>query len=165
MTPLPQPLFSARGTPYTLVNSIFLFSFCLTFIGIVAFVADSLLNCELDSFLSGRFACLNCSGLSRSNSQLVPPTPPPMPKAPSLSSGSSKRDKHNQDHQGTLCPILSPFFFFFPPVSFFLFIYFFFLYSIFRPMHYWPLCIDAMCREGICWWLVCPVQCLIGGDV
>ncbi|XP_048838962.1 transcription initiation factor TFIID subunit 1 isoform X2 [Brienomyrus brachyistius] len=38
-------------------------------------------------------------GLSRSNSQLVPPTPPPMPKAPALSSGSSKRDKHNQDQQ------------------------------------------------------------------
>ncbi|XP_064206308.1 transcription initiation factor TFIID subunit 1 isoform X4 [Anguilla rostrata] len=40
-------------------------------------------------------------GLSRSNSQLVPPTPPPMTKAPSLSSGSSKRDKHNQDQQAS----------------------------------------------------------------
>ncbi|KAG9340185.1 hypothetical protein JZ751_021910, partial [Albula glossodonta] len=38
-------------------------------------------------------------GLTRSNSQLVPPTPPPMPKAPSLTSGSSKRDKHSQDQQ------------------------------------------------------------------
>ncbi|XP_048087225.1 transcription initiation factor TFIID subunit 1 isoform X5 [Alosa alosa] len=36
-------------------------------------------------------------GLTRSISQLVPPTPPPMPKAPSIS--GSKRDKHNQDHQ------------------------------------------------------------------
>ncbi|KAJ8348205.1 hypothetical protein SKAU_G00267940 [Synaphobranchus kaupii] len=41
-------------------------------------------------------------GLSRSNSQLIPPTPPPiMPKAPSLSSASSKRDKHNQDLQAS----------------------------------------------------------------
>ncbi|XP_062309245.1 transcription initiation factor TFIID subunit 1 isoform X5 [Osmerus eperlanus] len=38
-------------------------------------------------------------GLSRSNSQLVPPTPPPMPKPPSLS--GSKRDKHNHDHQAS----------------------------------------------------------------
>ncbi|KAL2095183.1 hypothetical protein ACEWY4_009902 [Coilia grayii] len=36
-------------------------------------------------------------GLTRSISQLVPPTPPPMPKVPSIS--GSKRDKHNQDHQ------------------------------------------------------------------
>ncbi|RXN28723.1 transcription initiation factor TFIID subunit 1-like isoform X3 [Labeo rohita] len=36
-------------------------------------------------------------GLSRSNSQLVPPTPPPMTKTPSIS--GSKRDKHNHDHQ------------------------------------------------------------------
>ncbi|KAM4620822.1 transcription initiation factor TFIID subunit 1 isoform 3-T3 [Polymixia lowei] len=38
-------------------------------------------------------------GLSRSNSQLVPPTPPPMPKAPSIS--GSKRDKNNHDHQAS----------------------------------------------------------------
>ncbi|XP_023689935.1 transcription initiation factor TFIID subunit 1 isoform X1 [Paramormyrops kingsleyae] len=38
-------------------------------------------------------------GLSRSNSQLVPPTPPPITKVPTLSSGSSKRDKHSQDQQ------------------------------------------------------------------
>ncbi|KAI4897502.1 hypothetical protein NFI96_032212, partial [Prochilodus magdalenae] len=37
-----------------------------------------------------------CSGLNRSNSQLVPPTPPPIPKAPSLT--GSKRDKHSHDH-------------------------------------------------------------------
>ncbi|XP_062392815.1 transcription initiation factor TFIID subunit 1 isoform X4 [Sardina pilchardus] len=36
-------------------------------------------------------------GLTRSISQLVPPTPPPMPKVPSIS--GSKRDKHNHDHQ------------------------------------------------------------------
>ncbi|XP_026104854.1 transcription initiation factor TFIID subunit 1-like isoform X2 [Carassius auratus] len=36
-------------------------------------------------------------GLSRSNSQLVPPTPPPLAKTPSIS--GSKRDKHNHDHQ------------------------------------------------------------------
>ncbi|XP_071391033.1 transcription initiation factor TFIID subunit 1 isoform X2 [Centroberyx affinis] len=36
-------------------------------------------------------------GLTRSNSQLVPPTPPPMPKASSIS--GSKRDKNNHDHQ------------------------------------------------------------------
>ncbi|XP_028840154.1 transcription initiation factor TFIID subunit 1 isoform X2 [Denticeps clupeoides] len=36
-------------------------------------------------------------GLTRSNSQLVPPTPPPITKTPSLS--GSKRDKHSQDHQ------------------------------------------------------------------
>uniref|UniRef100_UPI003AAEC2B6 transcription initiation factor TFIID subunit 1 n=1 Tax=Centroberyx gerrardi TaxID=166262 RepID=UPI003AAEC2B6 len=36
-------------------------------------------------------------GLTRSNSQLVPPTPPPMPKASSIS--GSKRDKSNHDHQ------------------------------------------------------------------
>ncbi|XP_031427267.1 transcription initiation factor TFIID subunit 1 isoform X3 [Clupea harengus] len=36
-------------------------------------------------------------GLTRSISQLVPPTPPPMPKVPSIS--GSKREKHNQDHQ------------------------------------------------------------------
>ncbi|KPP68963.1 hypothetical protein Z043_112316, partial [Scleropages formosus] len=40
-------------------------------------------------------------GLSRSNSQLVPPTPPPITKAPTISSGSSKRDKHNQDQQAS----------------------------------------------------------------
>ncbi|KAJ8266435.1 hypothetical protein GJAV_G00130380 [Gymnothorax javanicus] len=40
-------------------------------------------------------------GLSRSNSQLVSPTPPPMTKVPSLSSGSSKRDKNSQDHQAS----------------------------------------------------------------
>ncbi|XP_063059950.1 transcription initiation factor TFIID subunit 1 isoform X2 [Engraulis encrasicolus] len=39
-------------------------------------------------------------GLTRSISQLVPPTPPPMPKVPSIS--GSKRDKHNQDHQGRM---------------------------------------------------------------
>uniref|UniRef100_A0A8C2HS42 Transcription initiation factor TFIID subunit n=1 Tax=Cyprinus carpio TaxID=7962 RepID=A0A8C2HS42_CYPCA len=38
-------------------------------------------------------------GLSRSNSQLVPPTPPPLTKTPSIS--GSKRDKHNHDHQVT----------------------------------------------------------------
>uniref|UniRef100_A0A9J8BPV6 Transcription initiation factor TFIID subunit n=2 Tax=Cyprinus carpio TaxID=7962 RepID=A0A9J8BPV6_CYPCA len=38
-------------------------------------------------------------GLSRSNSQLVPPTPPPLAKTPSIS--GSKRDKHNHDHQVT----------------------------------------------------------------
>ncbi|XP_056093764.1 transcription initiation factor TFIID subunit 1 isoform X2 [Rhinichthys klamathensis goyatoka] len=36
-------------------------------------------------------------GLSRSNSQLVPPTPPPLVKTPSIT--GSKRDKHNHDHQ------------------------------------------------------------------
>ncbi|XP_012989930.1 transcription initiation factor TFIID subunit 1 isoform X2 [Esox lucius] len=38
------------------------------------------------------------TGLSRSNSQLVPPTPPPMPKAPSI---GSKRDKHNHDRHAS----------------------------------------------------------------
>ncbi|KAM6970648.1 transcription initiation factor TFIID subunit 1 [Aplochiton taeniatus] len=38
-------------------------------------------------------------GLSRSNSQSVPPTPPPMAKTPSIS--GSKRDKHNHDHQAS----------------------------------------------------------------
>ncbi|KAF4073473.1 hypothetical protein AMELA_G00259050 [Ameiurus melas] len=39
-------------------------------------------------------------GLSRSNSQLIPPTPPPIPKTPSIT--GSKRDKHSQDvsHDG-----------------------------------------------------------------
>ncbi|XP_053535392.1 transcription initiation factor TFIID subunit 1 isoform X3 [Ictalurus punctatus] len=39
-------------------------------------------------------------GLSRSNSQLIPPTPPPIPKTPSIT--GSKRDKHSQDvsHEG-----------------------------------------------------------------
>ncbi|XP_073670753.1 transcription initiation factor TFIID subunit 1 isoform X3 [Paramisgurnus dabryanus] len=36
-------------------------------------------------------------GLSRSNSQLLPPTPPPLVKTPSIT--GSKRDKHNHDHQ------------------------------------------------------------------
>ncbi|KAI1902695.1 hypothetical protein AGOR_G00018660 [Albula goreensis] len=45
------------------------------------------------------FLMVTQQGLTRSNSQLVPPTPPPMPKAPSLTSGSSKRDKHSQDQQ------------------------------------------------------------------
>ncbi|KAM3869309.1 transcription initiation factor TFIID subunit 1 [Diretmus argenteus] len=38
-------------------------------------------------------------GLTRSNSQLVPPTPPPMPKTSSMS--GSKRDKNNHDHQAS----------------------------------------------------------------
>uniref|UniRef100_A0A3Q3GWW7 Transcription initiation factor TFIID subunit n=1 Tax=Labrus bergylta TaxID=56723 RepID=A0A3Q3GWW7_9LABR len=38
-------------------------------------------------------------GLTRSNSQLVPPTPPPMPKASSIS--GPKRDKNNHDHQAS----------------------------------------------------------------
>ncbi|KAB5515398.1 hypothetical protein PHYPO_G00249880 [Pangasianodon hypophthalmus] len=39
-------------------------------------------------------------GLSRSNSQLIPPTPPPIPKTPSIT--GSKRDKHSQEvsHEG-----------------------------------------------------------------
>ncbi|XP_024121569.1 transcription initiation factor TFIID subunit 1 isoform X5 [Oryzias melastigma] len=36
-------------------------------------------------------------GLTRSNSQLVPPTPPPIPKAPTIS--GAKRDKSSLDHQ------------------------------------------------------------------
>ncbi|TRZ01483.1 hypothetical protein DNTS_031895 [Danionella cerebrum] len=36
-------------------------------------------------------------GLSRSNSQLPPPTPPPLVKTPSIT--GSKRDKHSHDHQ------------------------------------------------------------------
>ncbi|XP_006802230.1 transcription initiation factor TFIID subunit 1 isoform X7 [Neolamprologus brichardi] len=38
-------------------------------------------------------------GLTRSNSQLVPPTPPPMPKAASIS--GSKRDKNSHDNQAS----------------------------------------------------------------
>lgn len=38
------------------------------------------------------------TGLTRSNSQLVPPTPPPMLKASSIS--GSKRDKNSHDNQG-----------------------------------------------------------------
>lgn len=41
----------------------------------------------------------NRTGLTRSNSQLVPPTPPPIPKPPSIS--GSKRDKNSHDNQGT----------------------------------------------------------------
>ncbi|KAL0994301.1 hypothetical protein UPYG_G00120420 [Umbra pygmaea] len=37
-------------------------------------------------------------GLSRSNSQLVPPTPPPIPKVPSM---GSKRDKHIHDRHAS----------------------------------------------------------------
>lgn len=39
-------------------------------------------------------------GLTRSNSQLVPPTPPPLPKAPSIS--GSKREKSSHDNQASL---------------------------------------------------------------
>lgn len=43
------------------------------------------------------------SGLTRSNSQLVPPTPPPMPKTSSIT--GSKRDKSGHDNQSepTFC--------------------------------------------------------------
>lgn len=40
----------------------------------------------------------NLTGLTRSNSQLVTPTPPPMPKASSIS--GSKREKSSHDNQG-----------------------------------------------------------------
>lgn len=64
------------------------------------------LTCELTNQLGLLLTCIMyvrvwvwvCTGLTRSISQLVPPTPPPMPKVPSIS--GSKRDKHNQDHQG-----------------------------------------------------------------
>nr|XP_043880396.1 transcription initiation factor TFIID subunit 1-like isoform X6 [Solea senegalensis] len=49
-------------------------------------------------------------GLTRSNSQLVPPTPPPLPKASSIS--GSKRDKISHDNQASLeedCPWFSIF--------------------------------------------------------
>uniref|UniRef100_A0A7N6A6W1 Transcription initiation factor TFIID subunit n=1 Tax=Anabas testudineus TaxID=64144 RepID=A0A7N6A6W1_ANATE len=49
-------------------------------------------------------------GLSRSNSQLVPPTPPPMPKTSSIS--GSKREKNSHDNQASLeedCPWFSIF--------------------------------------------------------
>uniref|UniRef100_A0A7N8YMY2 Transcription initiation factor TFIID subunit n=1 Tax=Mastacembelus armatus TaxID=205130 RepID=A0A7N8YMY2_9TELE len=49
-------------------------------------------------------------GLTRSNSQLVPPTPPPMPKVPSIS--GSKREKNSHDNQTSLeedCPWFSIF--------------------------------------------------------
>lgn len=42
----------------------------------------------------------NLTGLTRSNSQLVPPTPPPMPKASSIS--GSKREKNSHDNLGTI---------------------------------------------------------------
>lgn len=42
----------------------------------------------------------NLTGLTRSNSQLVPPTPPPMPKLASIS--GSKREKNSHDNQGEL---------------------------------------------------------------
>uniref|UniRef100_A0A665WVD7 Transcription initiation factor TFIID subunit n=1 Tax=Echeneis naucrates TaxID=173247 RepID=A0A665WVD7_ECHNA len=49
-------------------------------------------------------------GLTRSNSQLVPPTPPPMPKASSIS--GSKREKNSHDNQASQeedCPWFSIF--------------------------------------------------------
>ncbi|GLD46953.1 transcription initiation factor TFIID subunit 1-like isoform X1 [Lates japonicus] len=49
-------------------------------------------------------------GLTRSNSQLVPPTPPPMPKAASIS--GSKREKNSHDNQASQeedCPWFSIF--------------------------------------------------------
>lgn len=42
----------------------------------------------------------NLTGLTRSNSQLLPPTPPPMPKISSIS--GSKREKNSHDNQGGL---------------------------------------------------------------
>lgn len=48
--------------------------------------------------------CARFTGLSRSNSQLVPPTPPPLTKTPSIT--GSKRDKHNHDHQGTVLSLM-----------------------------------------------------------
>lgn len=52
------------------------------------------------SFSLKRCHIFNPIGLTRSNSQLVPPTPPPMPKMSSVS--SSKREKNTHDNQGVI---------------------------------------------------------------